>query len=119
MNWTDELIAKYPTLAQLCDCGDLTIRFDVDYPLCGLCGGTGRESATTAPPFDGLRAHPMVPHDTCERCGGSGCDMSQGRSLMALGIQPELGAGIRGATFTPWFDSMEKLEQHCAPTGNT
>jgi hypothetical protein len=33
--------------------------------------------------------------------------------MIALGLQSEPGAGIRGGAATPWFDSYEKLEAFC------
>ena len=104
-------LTDYPVLAELCDIGDLTIRGDVKFPPCPRCKGTGKEPAEQAPGYGGLR--PARETADCHECGGAGEDPRKGVSIYALGIQPEMAAGIRGCTFTPWFESLAELNEHC------
>lgn len=101
----------HPTIAELCD-GDVCIRSDVQFESCARCGGTGKEPAAPAPGWGGLRI--TAPGGECSECGGHGENPGKGKTIYALGVKPELAAGIRGTTFTPWFESLADLEKHCS-----
>lgn len=102
----------HPTIDELCEIGDVTIRSDVDFETCARCKGDGKEPTAPAPGYGGIR--PTAPQGECSECGGHGYDPRRGKSLYALGVKPEMAAGIRGCTYTPWLESLAALESHCA-----
>lgn len=79
---------------------DLEILSDVDYPPCQVCGGSGERNICVT----------IVP---CEGCGGSG-RVGAATVLYAMGWRNEIAAGLRGGHVTPWKQSLEELESHCA-----
>ena len=96
MSKTVEIDTTYPALSEVRELFDLTILLDITEAPEGHAPGCA----------SGLSAPGVYVACTCGR-------VLPTVQIYALGVHSELGAGIRGGPSTPWFTSLELLEDFC------